>query len=243
MIYGRRMLLNDWKKTGRDFESFQKTVTLLAEKTEILSVKGEDITILSVCQIPKYQKEGKTVFYILSKDYIENFMFLGEKLHMGTIDNEELGEELLAELLTETGMMIVVDKEKFIISKSTLHNLSQKALVTGYNTMNRNNLARDLHIADSLFSMNEWINFLYRQTDGANGVNKIFAAFSDEFTLHRQDILFHMLAHETFPFKDIVIWQYRITNLTTEIFFDLPSKFAPGKSLCPSISSSLRWGS
>lgn len=215
----RRMLLNDYCVTGHDLKSFTKNVSHMADATEVLSVKGTELALLSMCDIKKFQTESSSVFYILNEENVDDFLDFGEQLRLGTIKNEAFGEELLEELKGSTRLVAVVDNEKYIISRSTLATLSQRAGVSGDQTLNRNNLARDLHLADSLFTKNEWINFVYRHCDG---VNKIFAAFSGDFTLNRQDIIIKALGHDDFPFKEFAVRNYSIDNSITELFLDLP---------------------
>lgn len=215
----RRMLLNDYCVTGHDLKSFTKNVSHMADSTEVLAVKGTEVTLLSLCEIEKFQTEGLSVFYILNEENVIDYLDFGERLRFGSIENEEFGEELLEELKNSTKLVAVVENEKYLISRSALATLSQRAGVSGDMTLNRNNLARDLHIADSLFMKNEWINFVYRRCDG---VNKIFAAFSSEFTLNRQDIIIKALAHDDFPFKEFAVRNYSIDNSITELFLDLP---------------------
>lgn len=224
----RRMLMNNYCVTGHDLKSFTKNVSHMADATEVLSVRGTEIALLSLCEIKKFQTKGSSVFYILNEENVDDFLDFGEPLRLGTIKTEEFGEELLEELRNSTRLVLVVDNEKYIVSSTALATLSQRAGVSGNMTLNKNNLVRDLHLADSLFEKNEWINFIYRHCDG---VNKIFAAFSGDFTLNKQDIIVKALAHEDFPFKEFAVKNYSIDNSITELFLDLPggsSDIIPG---------------
>ena len=148
-------------------------------------------------------------------------------MRLGSIKNEVLGEELLAEVKNTTGLMALIDGEKYLISRSTLTTLAQRACVSGDSTVKRNNLARDLHIADALFSRNEGINLVYRHvkgdvSKGEETVNKIFAAFSSDFILNRQDILIRAMENKDFPFDEYEVKDFNIDNSITELSLYLP---------------------
>lgn len=218
----KEMLLNDFSISGDNMDNFKKIVTDMSDATDVLTVKGREITFLSLCDIEKYQTPGKTTFYILSEEYVDDFLTFGERLHLGSIKNEELGEDLLSEARNTTGLIALIDGQKYLISRSTLTTLAQRACVSGDSTVKRNNLARDLHIADALFSRNEWINLVYRHAKGEDSINKIFAAFSSDFILNRQDIIIKALEHEEFPYDSFRMKDFHIDNSITELSLYLP---------------------
>lgn len=219
MANTRNWLQDNFRKIGTALDSFIKDITTISNATEIFTVKPTEITFLSLCRIPKQQRDGKLVFYVLSKEYVDDFVEFGEKLRMGAVDREVFGEELCDEIETGTGLLAVINGEKYLVSRSALTTLCQRACISGDTTVNRNNLARDLHLADGLFSRNERINFVYRT---AGGLNKIFAAFASDFVLHKQDIITQALQHEDFPFKDFSVRNYSIDNFYTEVELSLP---------------------
>jgi len=214
------MLLDNFSISGSDME-FLEILNKLTDATSVVSAKGKNITFLSLCRVPKLQIEGKLVFYVLTKEYVEDFVEFGEKLRMGALSIEELGEELAEELVESTGLLAVIEGEKYIISRSALTTLCQRACISGDTTVNRSNFARDLHLADGIFSRSETINFVYRVHEG---VNKIFAAFSSDFTLCcKQDVIVKALKHSAFPFEEWTVRSYKIDNFITEIELSLPN--------------------
>lgn len=218
----KKMLTDNYKATGRDMTGFIRNVKNFSDATEVLSVRGSEITLLSLCTIPRYQLEGKTVFYILSKENVESFIDFGERLKLGSLDNEEIGEDLLEELKNGTKMLFTYDGEKYIMAKSAVVTLSQRVGVGGDTTVNRNNLVRDLHMADALFSKNEPVNFVYRYTEN---INKVFASFSGDFVLNKQDHVLKVLSDIRFPFHEYAVRRYHVNNYISEIECDLPSRY------------------
>ena len=212
-------LTDKFLKHGTTLESFTKDITSISDATETLSVKPAEITFLSLCRIPDMQIDGKLVFYVLSREFIEDFINYGQGLRRGSVDRTEFGEELCKELENGTGLLAVIGGEKYIIARSALTTLCQRACISGDMTVNRNNFARDFHLADGLFARNERINFVYR---ASGGINKIFAAFASDFVLHKQDIIMKALQHEEFPFKGFVVRSYSIDNFYTELELSLP---------------------
>ena len=218
----KKMLTDNYKATGRDMTGFTRNVKNFSDATEVLSVRGSEITLLSLCTIPRYQLEGKTVFYILSKENVESFIDFGERLKLGSLDNEEIGDDLLEELKNGTKMMFTYDGEKYIMAKSAVVTLSQRVGVGGDTTINRNNLVRDLHMADALFSKDEPVNFVYRYTDN---INKVFASFSGDFILNKQDHVLKVMSDIRFPFHEYAVRRYHVNNYISEIECDLPSRY------------------
>lgn len=218
----KKMLTDNYKATGRDMTGFTRNVKNFSDATEVLSVRGSEITLLSLCTIPRYQLEGKTVFYILSKENVESFIDFGERLKLGSLDNEEIGDDLLEELKNGTKMMFTYDGEKYIMAKSAVVTLSQRVGVGGDTTVNRNNLVRDLHMADALFSKDEPVNFVYRYTDN---INKVFASFSGDFILNKQDHVLKVMSDIRFPFHEYAVRRYHVNNYISEIECDLPSRY------------------
>lgn len=209
-----KILMDEWVEVGHTMDSFEKEIKRISDATDVLSVKPQEMKFLSLCKVPAYQKEGKLVFYVLTKEYTDDFILFGEKLRLCALDKSVLGEELVEELSENTGLMALVDGEKYIVSRSALQTLCQRACISGDTTVNRSNIARDIHLVDGLFARNERINFVYRK---ANGINKIFACFSSDFVLHKQaDIMLRALKHEDFPFN-YEIEKYQIDNFYTEV--------------------------
>lgn len=210
----KKILMDEWVEVGYTMDSFERDIKKISDATDVLSVKPQEMKFLSLCKIPEYQKEGKLVFYVLTKEYTDDFILFGEKLRLCALDKTVLGEELVEELTENTGLMALVDDEKYIISRSSLQTLCQRACISGDTTVNRSNIARDIHLVDGLFARNERINFVYRKADG---INKIFACFSSDFVLHKQaDLVLRALKHEDFPFE-YELEKYQIDNFYTDV--------------------------
>ena len=184
------MLKNNFSKSGVTLDEFKKVNEALADITFNVEVLGKDLTFLSLCTIPSHQVPGKAVFYVFSEETLADF-FEGKKLQIGAIDRSTIGEELLKELEETTGLMIVhrPTNTKYLVSDLAIPTMTIRSKVNGESTINRQNIVRNMHFADSIISMNERINFIYREE---NGIKKIFAGMGTQFKPVRQTIIADM---------------------------------------------------
>ena len=136
----RQMLLDTFEYKGNTEETLKENISFLANNTNCISLKTKDITILSLCKIASLQKPGMALFYILSQEYITDFIEFGDKLRMGSIPINEIGQELYDELESTTGLMLVINNQKFLVSKDALLTMCQQACISGDMTTCRANI-------------------------------------------------------------------------------------------------------
>lgn len=184
------MLENRFLKSGSALDDFKEVNEALAGITYNIEVLGRDLTFLSLCDIPEKQVPGKVVFYVFNEETLADF-FEGKKLQVGAISEESIGEELLDELRKTTGLVVIhrPTEQRFIVSDLAIPTLTIRAQVNGDATINRQNLVRNMHFADTIIARNERVNMVYREE---NGVKKIFACMGRQFKLIRQTIIADM---------------------------------------------------
>lgn len=90
----KQKLLDNYEDAGTNYEEMKEKIKCLGERTNLIKVRPRDITILSLCQIKKLQKPGMAVFYILSYDYLQDFIEYGQNFRIGSIPISDIGEEL-----------------------------------------------------------------------------------------------------------------------------------------------------
>ncbi len=184
------MLERNFFKSGNTLDEFKQVNKDLADITHNVEVLGKDLTFLSLCTIPEYQVPGKVVFYVLSEETLTDFLN-GKKQQVGSVALEDVGEENLEELKKTTGLAAVhrPTGTKYLISDWAVPTLTIRAKVNGESTINRQNLFRNMHFADSIISMNERINFIYREE---GGIRKVFACMGTQFKAVKQTIIADM---------------------------------------------------
>lgn len=184
------ILMDKYNVHGNELEMLRKTNEELEAKTKELVVKGYQMDFYSYCPLPSLQEEGKQTFYILRQEYIKGFLE-GDRIHIGKFKNDIFGnDEILNELKETSGLVIVIDKTPYIVSQLALPTFTLRAEVKGDMTIQRNNLIRDLHLADAIYDKNENIHLVYREEE-VNGVmvRKIFAGLGNAYKLVPQTII------------------------------------------------------
>ncbi len=225
------MILNPTVYRGSDYEEFKKKTEEMAGITKEIVVRGGDITFLSLCDVPEVQEPGKVVFYVLNEAYLSDFMNNGGKLRCGRVAEEEIGAELLDELRNTTQLMIMVKEEKYLVSDIAVPTLTIRASVSGDNTIHRQNLIRNMHLADAILGKNENIHLVYRETqigEKADGTpiiaKKIFAGLGGTYRLVPQTILSEaadLIADEAVLGKmEVEAWS--VDQRFTDLYLDFP---------------------
>ena len=184
-------LIDGLNLSGKDFEEFDKESTDLAKATKLVTEKGGDVIFLSLCRIPELQEEGKLSFFILTPETLEGVQN-GEHLKVGRVAINAFGEELANEMAATTGLCAIIRDEKYLISDIALPTMTLRSGVKGDVTIHRQNLIRDMHLADGIFSKpKDNILFVYREEEVAEGVfaKKIFATMSKAYTYIPQTIV------------------------------------------------------
>ena len=231
-------LLNEFATHGSSLEDFCKESELMDETTAILDVKGADIMFLSLCDLPEYQVEGKATFFVFNETYLDEFLSKGSKFRVGTIPIEYIGQELLDELKQTTGLMAIIDHEYYIISEIAMPTITFQASVGGNLTLTRNNLIRNLHLADAIISKNEKLRIVYRkEIIGKDSIGvpitakKIFACLGKYFYYTPASVLTEIVKDCSTKMK---VRSWDIDHILTNVHMEnepiagLPDKVYPG---------------
>lgn len=185
-------MIDTYSCKGNSIETFKEENAKIAENTKEICARSGDIIFLSLCEIPEFQIEGKVTFYVLSNEYITDVLQKGSRFRVGTLNEDELGEELLDELKSTTGLMAIIDGVKYLVSDLAIPTLTIRAGVGGDETISRQNLFRNLHFADALIHRNAPVHFVYREGVNLEGktVRKILAGFGAAYTYVPQTIMY-----------------------------------------------------
>lgn len=183
-------ILNKFKVTGKDMPSFKAENEAMEERTKELIVRGSDIMFLSLCDVPKEQKEGKVTFYKLTPETVAAFL-AGDKLHTVHVDVTRFGApEIVEEMKKTSKLCMLTNKQFFVVSDLALPTFTLRAEVKGDMTILRSNVIRDLHLADAIFEKNENIHLVYRtEVTGGTTVKKVFAGLGNAYKLIPQTII------------------------------------------------------
>lgn len=227
-----KMLSDGYQIVGTDLEEFRKANEAIAEITKDKVVQGRAITFLSVADLPA--PEGDTAYYYLDDENVQNFLE-GKKLKAGYIEDKKIPEKLLQEMKDTDRLLMVIGGEMFLLSSLAIPTLSIRASVNGEVTLSRNNLIRDLHFADALYTKNENIRFVYREadTDEAGNllekpVRKVIAAMGSAYRMVPQTILTTVTDSVIKEGKlgAVNVSSWGITQQYTHIFLTFPDEAA-----------------
>lgn len=211
-------LLDSFCVTGTDYEEFKEEVKEITDATKFVSANGAEVTVLSYCDLPKYQTPGRHMFYAFMPEIVEDIL-KGGKLKMGFIpvDPENpVKEGIMQEMKKSTGIILVIDKEKYILGRHALVGLCTNAATIGSATISRNNMLRDAHVADCLHNRRHKIGIVYRED---NGVKKAFAVTGSKYTMVPQtvviDIADKMIEEKILGKVNVFRWSidHNFTNL------------------------------
>ncbi|MCR5670708.1 MAG: hypothetical protein K6G10_06850 [Butyrivibrio sp.] len=182
-------LVDNFHVCGTEMEQFRGENEAMASITKELDVKSFEIEFLSYSDSDA--AEDKTKFYILSHDRIDAFLKDPVLSKQGKIDNYRFGSaDILDEMKNTTGLCALINGKLYIVSPFALPTFTLRAEVKGDKTISRNNLIRNLHLADALYSKDERIHLVYREEE-VNGVTvrKIFAGLGSLYKLIPQTIV------------------------------------------------------
>ena len=246
---------DNYREAGDTFEEFKRVNREITDITMDKVVYGSNITFLSLCEVPEVQMEGKVIFYILNGEYIRNFLESGRRLVVGRVSKNEIPDELLNELRNTTGLMAIIGDDKYIVSDIAIPTLTIRASVSGNLTINRQNLIRNLHLADAILSKNEKIHIVYREVEvptedgGMITIRKILAGLGSAYQMVPQTIITktaEKLKSES-VLGDMEVRDWSIDHIFTDLhvefpdaakdfqaMYKLPEAITPGVFLCTS---------
>ena len=186
----------------------------LEKATKVIEVRPEDVTFLSLCRIEEVQKKGQATFWIITPDYLMDFSDFGAKMHLGTIEISEIGEELYKEMKESTGLMMIANGQKILISQNAFLTLLSLAKVSGANTSQRANVMRDMHIADGFYQNEMHVKLLVRQ---AGGIGKCFAAYTGSHERQGTEAIIGILDALREAGNIPAICTYNVMNFITDV--------------------------
>lgn len=253
-----KMLLDGYAESGNDYSDFKEKVDEVVDMTKDLVVRGRDITFLSLCEKPdpSLVEPGKELFYVLDEKSLESFVMESKRLAAGRVTVAEIGYELFDELKKTTGLMAIINGEKYLFSDNAIKTFTIRASVSGEYTVTRQNLIRNMHIADAIIAKNEKIHFVYREIqigtrpDGTPVMaKKIFACLGGYYQPVPQSILYNLadLVTKDGTLGDMSVNYWTLNQRFTDLYIDfptaaddfkklykLPDKIIPGLLLCTS---------
>ena len=229
-------LLDTYHDTGSDLDSLRPAIQSISDITHILDTRGRSITFLSLCTLPSQQADGKVVFYNLDKLSIDDFLE-GKPFHIVRIQKDRIPNAFLSELQSTTGLAMLIDNKLYLVSDMSIPTLTLRASVSGKSTISRQNLIRDMHLADAIISKNEPIHLVYRSemVDGYE-IRKVFAAFGSGYRLTPQSLLLDVV--DQLQEDDLICRSWSIGHDYTKIRLDcsqIPHNLETG-SLLPGIT-------
>ncbi len=226
----KNTLLDNVCYTGTDYTEFENHCKELAGITKLIKAHGRECEIYSYVDTNVHANdpdEPMTCWLVqLSEDAISKTFLRDEKLVAGHFNGERYGEELFKEFTNGTGLMMRIGGENYLVSPGAIKTLTIRSGVGGDVTTGRNNLIRNLHLADGIYYKNEPINFVYREVEDESGrpVKKIFAAFGGAYQLLPQTVLLDII--EKFEAEGKIgglkPYKWAVDHRLTSISFDLP---------------------
>lgn len=227
------MLLNGYKRTGTGYSSFIEELRSFGDTVNIVKSNRSDITFLSLCRTQAYQKQGKVVFYVLDADTTEDFLENGTRFPIGGLSEYQFTPELLKELWDTTGLVLIINGQKYIMSDFAIHSFARWVGVGGDQTVKRQNIYRDAHLADALINLSsrKLLYFITREVCIGNDpsgnpvtARKIMATMSDGFVRESQELLPTVLDRlvKKSEAGKCTIYRWEITQKYTDIHVEFP---------------------
>lgn len=217
-------LRNSFKASGRDYDEFREVSEEMAQKTFSKVIHGRSITFLSLCTLPNKQEEGKIIFYVLDKPCIDDFLE-GKPFHLARIPKDRIPDVFLDELRSTTGLAMQIEGKLFLVANTAIPTLTLRASVSGNETICRQNLIRDMHLADAIFDKNEPVHLVYRteMIDGRE-IRKVFAGLGSAFTAIPQTILSESvdLIKDEGKIGPMTVYDWRIDHEISKIYVEFP---------------------
>lgn len=181
-----KILMDKFKMTGNDYESFKKAIARMDEITKVEDIKKKDILPLSLCDLAEKQKDDSYIFYVMGRAHLDNVLLKGENFTYGAIKKDKLDKNLFEEMRNTTQYMWNIEGKNFFFSDLASPTFASRVSDTGENMLNKVNLFRNLKWSDDLTSSNECMRVVYREHEGQR---KIMGCLSSAFAPVKQQIL------------------------------------------------------
>lgn len=172
-------LKDTYESVGRTMESLLDEIRDMEGKTTYITVEPKDICFASI----KSREGNQMVFYWITKDTIKNSPDKCPPLKKISVDH--VNKELLEESINSTGLIICVPIDGLLTalyaSPLGISALAEKAGVGGISA-NTPSIFRDMHIAESLYSLEKPLKLVIRtnEEEGREDM-KLFGAVSERY--------------------------------------------------------------
>ncbi len=216
------VLLDTYKEMGKD--KSLSGVGIVAARTFAETFHPKDVKFLSLCRVKKVQEPGYAMFYILDNDNLTDFVEYGDGMDLGKIKISDIGEDYYQELVESSGLMMVIDQKKFLVSPAAFLTMCQQAMLSGDIVTKRANVIRDMHLADAFFQKEGLVTAVYRSD---RNINKIFAVFAGKHVHIGQEYIFFCAS----CLPNVSVHHYEVTNTVTDIFLKFNEKGMPRKGM------------
>lgn len=236
------MLLDGFIVQGSGENAFRDALNDMHGRTELVKTKSKDIIMLSLCRIPKLQREGYGCFNILSDSSVEDFIENGDRMKITYIPIDRIGEDLFEEMKEKSCLMMERKGELYVVGEDSFLTLCQQAAVNGKKIKKDANIVRDMHLARGLFTNSKGVTLLTRNDGRKTG--KVFAVCAYSHTHPADPLLLEALDNleissriiDATGTSSLDIPYFRITNRDVEVIIRLgnSSWINPGIMLCDS---------
>ena len=219
-----QLLLDNFSAEGQELTPLKENIKAMTEATGEIIAHGKDITFLSLCELKEMQVDGKLTFFVLSPEYLDDFLKEGQRLRAGTVPIDQLGQELADELVKTSGLLVVIDDERYILSEKAIKTLTRQTCLGGDEMIAEHCFARNLYLATCVFRRNDKLKIVYREE---NGIKKIFGFFKHKYARYPQTVL-------TDAVKKLkaTVSKWAVSQDVTDIFTNWGEK---GKNYTPGI--------
>lgn len=212
-----KMLLDDWKVSGSKRKDLLEYLEILEKATKFIPCRTDSIQIFTLDQVDSEKKEFTG--YRHGAEYgtiIDDIPFLRMKKYEG------MTTDLFEEIKNKSKMFILIGNDIFYVTKKALPTLAQRAgSSTGkFASMDslRIRFHRDAGYVAFMQACPSSCNVLIRKY---NNAKKIFAVFSDGYTVISQKELFMAIVQQFGSLGKHNIY-YSIDNFNTFINLEFP---------------------
>lgn len=215
-------LLDSWKESGTDIESFKEAVKNISASTSTMLIRAKDVKVLSNTQsvnpasLKFYKLDPQDLWDTSSGRHTVCEAYMKRE---GFTDRGVV--ELVKELENDTKLLLQIDSKIYFTSINMLNTFGLRTGVAG-NAMLNPCLERDILIAKCLNSDDEMTAIVRR----AGGVRKIFSTLSAKYPYVPQSICADILTRIETDGKlgDAVGYNWSVDNQFAEIYLEFPEK-------------------
>lgn len=219
----KSMLLSTWVVQGTDYEEFRNEVAELTERTKVIKVSDERISILSHVRITDEKKEkGIEYFRELNAHSVYEFEENGRMPQIGRLYNLSL-PDVAEETWNTCGIMIIIEGKVCYVSNDALTMIMQNIGLAG-NAVQGCSLARDLILMKELAAQLRYTQYVYREDGAAQKLFAAFASSSRAYCYIPQTVVCDAIdaLDSSKKYGRIVVNKWKIDNDRTQIIIEFP---------------------